>query len=84
MCFIQVKCYNCGALFDLYFDSEPMETCPHCLAEMPNKPFRKLRNALFTAEEVNKDFRADHDNQDSPLFQIEIKNHYVPRKSFNL
>ena len=83
MCFIQVKCYNCGALFDLYFDSESSTMCPHCLAEMPKKPFKKIRNALFTAEEVNKDFRVAHDDRDDPLFQIEIRSHYVPNNKFN-
>ena len=84
MCYIEVCCHNCGAEYHLYFDGEPMDMCPHCLAKMPEKPYKKLRDALFTAEEINKNFRVAHDEQDKPLFQIEIRNHYVPREKFNL
>ena len=84
MCYVSVQCFNCGATFDLYFDSEPMQTCPHCLAMMEEKPFKKIRNALFTVEEVNKDFRKANDEQGRPLFQIEVKNHYVPHEKFNV
>lgn len=84
MCYIEVDCYNCGAKYHLYFDIEPANVCPHCLAKMPDKPFKKLRNALFTVEEVNKDFRVAHDEQDKPLFQIGIRNHYVPKDKFNV
>lgn len=83
MCYITVKCFNCGAEYALYFDGEPPRTCPHCCTEMPEKAFKKLRDALFTAEEVNKDFRKAHDERGRPLFQIEIKNHYVPLDKFN-
>ncbi len=83
MCYVSVKCFNCGAEYHLYFDKEPLKNCPHCCAEMPEKGFCKLRNALFTAEEVNKDFRVAHDEHNRPLFQVEIKNHYVPEENFN-
>ena len=83
MCYVQVKCFHCGANYDLYFDSEPLNTCPHCLAEMPEKPFKKIQNAFYTVEEVNKDFRKAHDERGQRLFQIEIKNHYVPIEKFN-
>ena len=84
MCYIQVKCFGCGAEYQLHFADAPPKICPHCLAEMPEKAYRKLQNALYTAEEVNKDFRVAHDEWDKPLFQVEIRNHYVPSSKFNL
>lgn len=84
MCFMTVRCFNCGAEYHLYFDSEPMQICPHCLAEMPEKALGKLRNALFCLEEANKDFRVAHDERGKPLFQAEIRNHYVPADKFNI
>ena len=57
MCYVSVKCFNCGAEYYLYFDNKPPRLCPHCCAEMPDKAYKKLENALFTVEEVNKDLR---------------------------
>lgn len=84
MCYVEVTCHNCGAVFQLYFDGNTACRCPHCLAEMPSKCIDKLRNAMYCTEEVNKDFRVAHDEKDKPLFQAEIKNHYVPNDKFNL
>lgn len=83
MCYVSVKCFNCGAEYYLYFDNKPPRLCPHCCAEMPDKAYKKIENALFTVEEVNKDLRKSHDENNRPLFQIEIKNHYVPNEKFN-
>ena len=84
MCYVEVMCHSCGAVFHLYFDENTSRRCPHCLAEMPDKGFQKLRNAMYCAEEINKDFRVAHDEKDRPLFQVEIRNHYVPNDKFNL
>lgn len=84
MTYISVHCFNCGAVYHLYFDGAPQQKCPHCMASIPDKAFHKLENALFCLREVNKDLRTAHDEQGKPLFQVEIRNHYVPKEKFDL
>ncbi len=83
MCFIQVTCGNCGAEYPIFGIGEMADMCPHCLARMPQKAFKKLENAIYTVEEVNKDLRTAHSDREEPLFQIEVRNHYVPAEKFN-
>ena len=55
--------------------------CPHCLSRMDGKQWGRLIDAYFTISEVNKDFRKYHEERGEPLFQVELRNHYVkPRK----
>ena len=87
MCYLTVTCYNCLAEYHIYSDTMIEEgsdfMCPHCLATIPKKVFKKMRNALFCLEEVNKDLRVAHEGKGKPLSQVEIRNHYVATKDFN-
>lgn len=83
--YLKVKCHRCGNSFHLYNrdmnhdDKPPM--CPHCLSRMDGKQWGRLIDAYFTISEVNKDFRKYHEERGEPLFQVELRNHYVkPRK----
>lgn len=80
MCYINVHCSNCGADYHLYSGGKLSQKCPHCYARMPSKAFLNLRFTLFCVEEINKDFRTAHEERSVPLFQIEIRNHYVPNE----
>ena len=51
--------------------------CPHCLARMNEKQWERLIDAYYTFAEVNIDFRKYHDDRGEPLFQAELRNHYV-------
>lgn len=84
MCYVSVRCFNCGATYDMYFVEREPQICPHCLATMPDKPYKKIRDAMLTVEEVNKDFRKANNERGRPLFQIEVRNHYVPPEKFNV
>ena len=86
MVYAKVHCYHCGADYHIYsypLFAEKVNSCPHCCATMPDKAYKKLGNALMTFEEVNKDLRVAHDDRGEPLFQIELRNHYVPQDVFN-
>ena len=84
MDYLKVKCFHCGNKFELYShsmnhqDKPPM--CPHCLARMNEKQWERLIDAYYTFAEVNIDFRKYHDDRGEPLFQAELRNHYVKPK----
>ena len=81
MDYLKVKCFHCGNKFELYShsmnhqDKSPM--CPHCLARMNEKQWERLIDAYYTFAEVNINFRKYHDDRGEPLFQAELRNHYV-------
>lgn len=83
MVFVKVHCYNCGADYEIHNLPE-YNACPHCCQLMPDKAFNKLTNAVMTLEEVNKDLRVAHDEHGAPLFQIELRNHYVSAEKYKL
>ncbi len=81
MDYLRVRCFHCGGRFELYsrdmnHDGKP-PMCPHCLSRMDGKQWGRLIDAYFTISEVNKDFRKYHEERDEPLFQVELRNHYV-------
>ena len=85
MDYLRVRCFHCGGGVELYsrdmnHDGKP-PMCPHCLSRMDGKQWGRLIDAYFTISEVNKDFRKYHEERGEPLFQVELRNHYVkPRK----
>lgn len=78
MCFVEMKCHHCGAVFQLHFEGKALQKCPHCLSSIPEKGLIKLLDAMHCLEEVNKDFRDAHSVAGKSLFQAEIHNYYVP------
>jgi len=44
---------------------------------MTDGQWKRLVNAHFTFEEVNKNFRISHEEKGTKLFQAEFKNYYV-------
>ena len=81
MDYLKVRCFHCSGKFELYShkknhgDSPPM--CPHCLTEMDRTQWGRLVDAYYVFSEVNMDFRKYHEDRGEPLFQVELRNHYV-------
>lgn len=79
--YLKVKCHRCGNGFHLYnrdmSHEEKPPHCPHCLVQMDKTQWERLIDAYYTMSEVNKDFRKYHQDRGEPLFQVELKNHYV-------
>lgn len=81
MDYLKVHCFQCKGKFELYSrnmnhdDMPPM--CPHCLTRMGKKQWERLIDAYYTFQEVNMDFSKYHEDRGEPLFQVEIRNHYV-------
>lgn len=80
MTYVTVTCHHCKAKYSLFFitGKEELGICPHCAAPFPRKPYGKLYDAMRTVEEVNKDLRVAHEERGEPLFQVEMRNRYVP------
>ena len=53
MCYVTIKCHNCGAASTLY--DGMAARCPHCGATIPEKAAGKLENLLGCAREIDKD-----------------------------
>ena len=92
---LEIKCHNCGAVYevtaDCIYQAETMEKkhiypwrCPHCMATMDERLWDKLVNAFWTFEEVNKDLRSANDCYCMPLMQAEYKTHFVPHKKIRI
>lgn len=92
---LEIKCHNCGAVYevtpDCIYQAETMEKkhiypwrCPHCLRTMNKRLWDKLVNAFWTFEEVNKDLRSDNDCYYVPLMQAEYKTRFVPQEKIRI
>lgn len=81
MDYLKVHCFYCKGKFELYsrnmdHDERP-PMCPHCLTRMDKTQWERLIDAYFTFAEVNKNFRKYHMDRAEPLFQVELRSHYV-------
>ena len=81
MDYLKVHCLQCKGKFEPYsrnmnHDAMP-PMCPHCLTRMDKKQWERLIDAYYTFQEVNMDFSKYHEDRGEPLFQVEIRNHYV-------
>lgn len=87
MVYGNVHCYNCGADFELYVDNVTANGaavfCPHCCALLPASATKKLLDVFMMLEEVNKTLRKANADYNAPLFQIELRNHYVSPEAFD-
>lgn len=92
---LEIKCHNCGAVYevspDCIYPSDTMDEkhiypcrCPHCVATMDRRLWDKLVDAFWIFEEVNKGLRSDSEEYEQPLFQAEFKTHYVPREKLQV
>lgn len=75
MCYVTIKCHNCGAASTLY--DGMAARCPHCGATIPEKAAGKLENLLGCAREIDKDLR-NAAEQGAELFTVEVRNFHVP------
>ena len=78
--FIEIQCHNCGARNVVYADQitpGAVHRCPHCLMTMDAHQWRKLVDAFYIMEEVNKGLRKVNDDR-GQLFQAEYHTHYTP------
>lgn len=90
MGFLEIKCFNCEGTFEVHsgcvsklIEGAAVIRCPHCLAQMDRRHSKKVADAFFIMEEVNKGLRSVHLDQGKPLFQANFKTHYVaPEKIF--
>lgn len=77
MVYVSVHCHRCGAEYPLYFNRVEEMKCPLCYAEVPEKAFNKIENALRNVAEINKDFVRAHEERGATLFRVEIREHYI-------
>lgn len=79
MGYLKIHCHKCDGEFTVYWDDMQKERmiCPHCLSMMDDRQWKKLIDAYFTLEEVNKGLREVHEQNGKPLLQAEYCTHYV-------
>ncbi len=77
----RIYCFDCRATFEVYADQmgpdAPAAACPHCGAKVPETPFHKLLNAVYTLQEVEKDLLNAHDDRGEPLFSVDLRNYHT-------
>ncbi|MGX4600286.1 hypothetical protein [Faecalimicrobium sp. JNUCC 81] len=81
----KIHCFNCNCNYYVYWSGisrDKIISCPHCDAEIDDKMWNMIINALGTVNDVNYHFRKYHDERSEDLFEVSIENYHVPFEKF--